>query len=76
MRVVPCQLPPGMDKAAAATLSVNPTTAYRMLRDFVPLEKGDTIIQNAANSAVGRAVIQVNRGYVVHGEIGNIMPSV
>lgn len=53
------KLPPGMDKAAAATLSVNPTTAYRMLRDFVPLEKGDTVIQNAANSAVGRAVIQL-----------------
>ncbi len=24
----------------AATLSVNPTTAYRMLKDYVKLEKG------------------------------------
>ena len=24
----------------AATLCINPTTAYRMIKDFVPLEKG------------------------------------
>ncbi|ESO06833.1 hypothetical protein HELRODRAFT_170854 [Helobdella robusta] len=44
---------------SAATLSVNPCTAYRMLKDFVKLEKGDVIIQNGANSAVGQAVIQI-----------------
>ncbi len=27
----------------AATLSVNPTTAYRILRDYVHLERGYTI---------------------------------
>jgi trans-2-enoyl-CoA reductase len=43
----------------AATLSVNPSTAYRLLKDFVNLKKGDVIIQNAANSAVGQAVIQL-----------------
>ncbi|WKX96737.1 hypothetical protein Q1695_012855 [Nippostrongylus brasiliensis] len=37
---------------------INPPTAYRMLKDFVDLKPGDTIIQNGANSAVGRAVIQ------------------
>ncbi|KAI9144711.1 hypothetical protein BKA69DRAFT_1020642, partial [Paraphysoderma sedebokerense] len=44
---------------SAATLSVNPCTAYRMLRDFVDLKQGDVIIQNGANSAVGQAVIQL-----------------
>ncbi|KAF2362799.1 Alcohol dehydrogenase C-terminal [Trinorchestia longiramus] len=57
------KLPSDMDKAAAATLSVNPTTAYRMLKDFVTLQPGDTVIQNAANSAVGRAVIQLCAHY-------------
>jgi trans-2-enoyl-CoA reductase len=38
---------------------VNPPTAYRMLKDFVKLNPGDTVIQNGANSAVGRNVIQV-----------------
>ncbi|XP_068135581.1 enoyl-[acyl-carrier-protein] reductase, mitochondrial-like [Hyperolius riggenbachi] len=44
---------------SAATLSVNPCTAYRMLMDFVSLEPGDTVIQNGANSGVGQAVIQI-----------------
>uniref|UniRef100_A0A9J2PLI0 Enoyl-[acyl-carrier-protein] reductase, mitochondrial n=1 Tax=Ascaris lumbricoides TaxID=6252 RepID=A0A9J2PLI0_ASCLU len=43
---------------AAATFQVNPPTAYRMLKDFVDLRSGDLVVQNAANSAVGRAVIQ------------------
>ncbi|XP_064382243.1 enoyl-[acyl-carrier-protein] reductase, mitochondrial-like [Halichondria panicea] len=43
----------------AATLSVNPTTAYRMLRDYVHLERGCCVIQNGANSGVGEAVIQL-----------------
>ena len=40
-------------------LKINPLTAWRMLHDFVRLEKGDWVIQNAANSAAGRAVIQI-----------------
>ncbi|XP_001639469.2 enoyl-[acyl-carrier-protein] reductase, mitochondrial isoform X2 [Nematostella vectensis] len=43
----------------AATLSVNPCTAYRMLKDFEHLKPGDTVIQNGGNSGVGRAVIQL-----------------
>ncbi|XP_059805282.1 enoyl-[acyl-carrier-protein] reductase, mitochondrial isoform X2 [Hypanus sabinus] len=43
----------------AATLSVNPCTAYRMLCDFESLKPGDSVIQNAANSGVGQAVIQI-----------------
>ncbi|RHY01417.1 hypothetical protein DYB25_005740 [Aphanomyces astaci] len=43
----------------AATLAVNPATAYRLLADFATLKSGDVVIQNAANSAVGQAVIQL-----------------
>ncbi|OWA50079.1 Trans-2-enoyl-CoA reductase, mitochondrial [Hypsibius exemplaris] len=43
----------------AATLTVNPCTAYRMVYDFVDLAEGDVIVQNGANSAVGQAVIQI-----------------
>ncbi|RPA96484.1 NAD(P)-binding protein [Choiromyces venosus 120613-1] len=45
----------------AATVSVNPCTAYRMLKDFVPLRAGDWFVQNAANSGVGRAALQFGR---------------
>lgn len=44
---------------AAATMAVNPCTAFRMLNDFAKLEPGDLIIQNGANSGVGQAVIQI-----------------
>ncbi|VDO98368.1 unnamed protein product [Heligmosomoides polygyrus] len=46
---------------ASATIQINPPTAYRMLKDFVDLKPGDTVMQNGANSAVGRAVIQICR---------------
>ena len=45
----------------AAMLKINPITAWRMLHDFVRLEKDDWLIQNAANSAAGRAAIQISR---------------
>ncbi|KAJ8097733.1 hypothetical protein POJ06DRAFT_283123 [Lipomyces tetrasporus] len=45
----------------AATASVNPTTAYRMLKEFVDMKDGDWFIQTAANSGVGRAAIQLGR---------------
>lgn len=50
----------------AATLQVNPPTAYRMLKDFVNLRPGDTVIQNGANSAVGQAVIQLAAAWGVN----------
>lgn len=52
-------LPNDIPLLAAATLSVNPCTAYRMLSDFEELKPGDTVIQNAANSGVGQAVLQI-----------------
>jgi trans-2-enoyl-CoA reductase len=53
------RLPPNVPAKFAATLQVNPPTAYRMLKDFVPLSRGDTVIQNGSNSAVGQSVIQL-----------------
>jgi trans-2-enoyl-CoA reductase len=53
--VVPDEIP----SEQAAMLKINPLTAWRMLHDFVKLKKGDWVIQNAANSAAGRAVIQI-----------------
>ncbi|KAI6183585.1 PKS-ER domain-containing protein [Aphelenchoides bicaudatus] len=50
-----------LDRTTAAMFQVNPCTAYRMLHDFVELAPGDIIIQNGANSAVGRYVIQIAR---------------
>jgi mitochondrial enoyl-[acyl-carrier protein] reductase / trans-2-enoyl-CoA reductase len=40
-------------------LKINPMTAWRLLHDYVGLKKGDWLIQNAANSAAGRAIIQI-----------------
>lgn len=48
-----------LERDTAAMLQVNPPTAYRMLYDFVDLAPGDIIVQNGANSAVGRYVIQI-----------------
>lgn len=45
----------------AAMLKVNPATAWRMLHDFVHLPPGAVIVQNAANSGVGRCIIQIAR---------------
>jgi trans-2-enoyl-CoA reductase len=54
-------VPDGIEPIQAAMLKVNPVTAWRMLHDFVSLQKGDWVIQNAANSGAGRAVIQIAR---------------
>ncbi|XP_064381014.1 enoyl-[acyl-carrier-protein] reductase, mitochondrial isoform X2 [Dromaius novaehollandiae] len=53
------QVPSDIPLLCAATLSVNPCTAYRMLADFETLRPGDSVIQNGANSGVGQAVIQI-----------------
>ena len=53
--------PQEIEPVQAAMLKINPITAWRMLHDFVPLQRGDWFIQNAANSAAGRAAIQIGR---------------
>jgi mitochondrial enoyl-[acyl-carrier protein] reductase / trans-2-enoyl-CoA reductase len=54
-------VPAGIEPIQAAMLKVNPITAWRMLHDFVALQPGDWVIQNAANSAAGRCAIQIAR---------------
>src|SRR5215831_5741580 len=54
-------VPAGIEPSHAAMLKINPITAWRLLHDYVDLKEGDWLIQNAANSAAGRAVIQIAR---------------
>ncbi|KAG0650352.1 Trans-2-enoyl-CoA reductase (NADPH) [Hyphodiscus hymeniophilus] len=55
----------GLTPIQVGTVSVNPCTAYRMLKDFEDLKEGDWFIQNGANSGVGRAAIQLGREWGV-----------
>jgi len=54
-------VPSGLDLRQAAMLRINPATAQLLLADVAPLEPGDWVIQNVANSAVGRLVIALAR---------------
>ncbi|KAI9508199.1 hypothetical protein F5148DRAFT_943477 [Russula earlei] len=51
----------GLSEVNAATMAVNPPTAYCLLSHFVALERGAWVVQNGANGAVGQAVIQLAR---------------
>jgi len=53
------EVPSGIDPIDAAMLKINPMTAWCLLHDYVELKRGDWLIQNAANSAAGRAVIEI-----------------
>jgi NADPH:quinone reductase-like Zn-dependent oxidoreductase len=50
---------PEGDAEQFALLALNPASALLMLQDHVKLSDGDWIIQNAANSAVGRILQQI-----------------
>ncbi|PWU17845.1 MAG: alcohol dehydrogenase [Candidatus Rokuibacteriota bacterium] len=52
-------VPRGMDLRQAAMLRINPPTALLLLTDIVDLKHGEWVIQNVANSAVGRLVIRL-----------------
>jgi trans-2-enoyl-CoA reductase len=52
-------VPPEIEPVHASMLKINPMTAWRLLHDYVDLARGDWLIQNACNSAAGRAVIQI-----------------
>ncbi len=54
-------VPAAINAVHASMLKINPMTAWRLLHDYVDLARGDWLIQNAANSAAGRAVIQIAR---------------
>jgi NADPH:quinone reductase-like Zn-dependent oxidoreductase len=49
----------GIDIQQAAMLRINPATALLLLTDVVDLKPGDWVIQNVANSAVGRLLIRL-----------------
>lgn len=67
----------GLSPQQVGTVSVNPVTAWRMLKDFVELREGDWFVQNGANSAVGRAALQLGKRWglkslaVVRGNSGD-----
>ncbi len=52
-------LPNDADPLQLAMMTVNPPTALLMLREFVDLQPGEWVIQNAANSGVGAYLIQL-----------------
>ena len=52
-------LPRDADPVQLSMLTVNPPTASLLLSEFVELQPGDWVIQNAANSAVGGYLIQL-----------------
>jgi mitochondrial enoyl-[acyl-carrier protein] reductase / trans-2-enoyl-CoA reductase len=54
-------IPAGIDVRQGAMLRINPPTALLLLSDIVALKPSDWIIQNVANSAVGRLVIRLAR---------------
>src|SRR4030095_10271205 len=56
-------VPQKIDPIQAAMLKINPLTAWRLLHGYVELKAGDWVIQNAANSAAGRAVIQIAHSF-------------
>ncbi|HMH54476.1 MAG TPA: zinc-dependent alcohol dehydrogenase family protein [Candidatus Acidoferrum sp.] len=55
-------VPAGVDVLQGAMLRINPATALLLLSDIVDLKPGDWVIQNVANSAVGRLVIALAKG--------------
>ena len=55
------RLPMDVDLAQAAMHKVNVATAHLMLTNYVPLAKGDWVIQDAANSGVGVDLIRLAR---------------
>lgn len=55
-------LPVDADLQQLAMLRINPPTAALLLSEFVDLKPGDWVVQNCANSGVGRAAIAIAKG--------------
>ena len=55
------QLPNEADPQQLAMMTINPPTAALLLSEFVRLDQGEWVIQNAANSAVGVYLVQLAR---------------
>ena len=54
-------LPNEADPLQLSMMTINPPTAALLLSEFVSLEPGEWVIQNAANSAVGLYLVQLAR---------------
>jgi len=52
-------LPNGVDPIQLSMITINPPTASLLLSEFVDLQEGDWVIQNAANSGVGSYLIKL-----------------
>jgi NADPH:quinone reductase-like Zn-dependent oxidoreductase len=50
-------LPPAADPQQLSMLAINPPTAALLLSEYVNLKPGEWVVQNSANSSVGRWVI-------------------
>lgn len=55
------RIPGDIDLRQAAMLRINPPTARLLLSDIVDLQPGEWVIQNVANSAVGKLLIRLAR---------------
>jgi trans-2-enoyl-CoA reductase len=59
----------GIDRVMAATVAVNPCSAFRMIKDSSPFLRQSAdgapplLIQNGSNSAVGQSVIQLAKAW-------------
>jgi len=60
-RAETCLPAPQGDAHQLSLLTVNGPTAWVLLEDFVNLQRGDWIIQNAANASCGRYLIRLAR---------------
>lgn len=58
--------PEGIPAEQLALIALNLPTAWLMLKSIVPLERGDWVLQNAANSNVGYYLILIARAMGLH----------
>jgi NADPH:quinone reductase-like Zn-dependent oxidoreductase len=59
-------VPPDLSLQDAATLLVNPSSAWLLLHEVLQVEPGGWVLQNAANSAIGRFIIRLARRAGLH----------
>jgi len=55
------RFPAGLTVEQAAIFRINPATAWCLLHEFIALKPGEWVVQNAATSEVGKAVIAIAR---------------
>lgn len=53
----------GISDEQAAVSFVNPVTAYAMIHKVLNIQKGDLLLQSAANSEVGKMIIRMGKRY-------------